>query len=353
VVPLGGTKCNQNNGSFLAMRMLYLTPPSSRNGQADLQSDSVVEIIAALSRGTVLAGRYKILETIDAETFKGHDLALDQTVMVRRASLKIQEVAEFWYRKVQQLALKGDRHPLNVLAAVSENGNDFNITEWPRGGTVGDLFREESSLPRMKGSGALPKIALTNGKNSVPFTQTREVIRRFNRDTGWVATAVMAVVISGAVGLAMQIKEHHLKAEHPDNSVAFFNDVERTSGQSSGQITSVRIHDIDLALTKTSSPVDPSLQMETTAPRSLMIPVFAFTKNPDEGKPNPRSWAAIHRSQSRRQMPLKIPAARSRSVGRSNIVDMKKTLVALWRASLVREDRTGGLEYPRQLEDQR
>jgi hypothetical protein len=43
-------------------------------------------IIIGLSlAGTVLARRYKILELIDGNSFKAHDLALDQTVEVRQA----------------------------------------------------------------------------------------------------------------------------------------------------------------------------------------------------------------------------------------------------------------------------
>jgi hypothetical protein len=47
---------------------------------------------------------------------------------------------------------------------------------------------------------------------------TREVIRKFDRDTGWVATAVLVMVIFGAVGVAMQVKERHFKAGNSDNA---------------------------------------------------------------------------------------------------------------------------------------
>jgi hypothetical protein len=325
------------------MRTLYLTAPSSRNEQANLQSDSVVEIMAASTRGTVLAERYKILETIEAGTFRGHDLALDQTVMVRQASLKTQGVAEFWHQKAQQLALIRDPDPLNVLDVVSENSNEFIITEWPRGRSVGDLLGEQSSLPRVDGSRALPTTALTARKNSAPLPQTREVIRKFDRETGWLATAVLAMVIFGAVGLAMKIKERHLKVRDPDNSVAFFKDLERSGGQSSGQITSVRLHDMDRALTKTSSPVSPSLPMETPAPVSTAVPVLTFIKNSHERKPNPRPWAAIHRSES----------SRARSFGRSKIVDVKKTTGWLMACQPGARGADERLEYSQELEEQR
>jgi hypothetical protein len=58
---------------------------------------------------------------------------------------------------------------------------------------------------------ALPTTASTARNDSVPLPPTREVIRKFDRDTGWVATAVLAMVIFGAIVLAMQIKESHLE----------------------------------------------------------------------------------------------------------------------------------------------
>ncbi len=202
------------------MRTLYLPAPSSRNEQANLQSNRVVEIMAPLRRGTVLAGRYKILETIEAGTFRAHDLALDQTVMVRQASLSNQVVAEFWHQETQQPALIRDPHLLNVLDVVSENSNEFIITEWSQGRSVGDILGEQSSIPWVDGWGALPTTAIVPRKNVVPLPHAREVIRKFDRDTGWLAAAVLAMVIFGAVGLAIQIKERRLNARNSVNSTA-------------------------------------------------------------------------------------------------------------------------------------
>ncbi len=150
------------------MRTLYLPVPSSRNEQAILQPNRVVEIMAPLRRGTVLAGCYKILETIEAGTFRAHDLALDQTVMVRQASLSNQVVAEFWHQETQP-ALIRDPYLLNVLDVVSENSNQFIITEWSQGHSVGDILGEQSSIPWGDGWGASPTTAIAPRKNAVPL----------------------------------------------------------------------------------------------------------------------------------------------------------------------------------------
>jgi hypothetical protein len=50
---------------------------------------------------------------------------------------------------------------------------------------------------------------------------------------------------------------------------------------------------MDRALIETSSPKDPSLQMETPAPTSTIVSVLTFTKNPYHRKGNPGSWVPI------------------------------------------------------------
>ena len=96
--------------------------------------------------GMVLARRYKILETVDVDSFKAHDLALDQTVTVRRALLTSQLAGETWRQKVQQLALKRDPNFLNILDVIIDKSGAFVITERSRGRSVADLLTERSRL---------------------------------------------------------------------------------------------------------------------------------------------------------------------------------------------------------------
>jgi hypothetical protein len=68
--------------------------------------------------GTALARRYKILERIDGDSFKAHDLALDQTVTVRQATPAWHHDGETWGQKVQQLASVRDPNFLNILDVI-------------------------------------------------------------------------------------------------------------------------------------------------------------------------------------------------------------------------------------------
>ena len=128
------------------MRTLSLIAPRSRNDETNLRSDRDGKMTGSSLVGTVLARRYKILETIDVDSFKAHDLALDQTVTVRQALLTSQCAGDTWRQKIQQLALVRDPNFLNVLDVIFDKSSDFVITERPRGRSIADLLRERSRL---------------------------------------------------------------------------------------------------------------------------------------------------------------------------------------------------------------
>src|SRR6201993_2915551 len=94
--------------------------------------------------GTVLAKRYKILEMIDGDSFKAHDLALDQTVTVRQATPTSPRDVDAWRQKVQRLVFVRNPNFLNVLDVVFDKSSGFVITEPARGRSIGELLRERS-----------------------------------------------------------------------------------------------------------------------------------------------------------------------------------------------------------------
>ena len=107
------------------MQTLSLIAPRSRNDEANLRSDRDGKLTGSSFVGTVLARRYKILEMIDADSFKAHDLALDQTVTLRRASLTSQCPSDSWCQKIHELASVRNTHFLNLLDVISDKSIDF------------------------------------------------------------------------------------------------------------------------------------------------------------------------------------------------------------------------------------
>jgi hypothetical protein len=126
------------------MRTLLLLELGSRRDQANFPPDVPVKTSESSLTGTILASRYKVLETIDVDSYKAHDLALDQTVIVRKALPASPDESDIWRQKVRQLALAQNASFLNVIDLVSEKSSDFVITESPRGRSIADLLKERS-----------------------------------------------------------------------------------------------------------------------------------------------------------------------------------------------------------------
>ena len=126
------------------MRTLLPIEAKSSNDETNLQSDHDGKMTGSSLVGTVLARRYKILESINVDNFKAHDLMLDQTVTVRQALLTSQRDGDIWRQKVQQLASMRDPNLLNVLDVIFDKSSDFVITEPLRGRSIADLLKERS-----------------------------------------------------------------------------------------------------------------------------------------------------------------------------------------------------------------
>ena len=126
------------------MQMLLLSEPESTKDRTDFGSDCEVKISGSSLVGTILAGRYKILEPIEVGSFKAHDSLLDQTVTIREAFLTSQRDGGIWRQKVHRLASVRNPNFLNVLHVVSEKSSDFVISEHPRGKSIAELLKERS-----------------------------------------------------------------------------------------------------------------------------------------------------------------------------------------------------------------
>jgi hypothetical protein len=461
------------------MRTLSLITPILRNDQTNLRSDYEGKMTGLSLAGTVLARRYKILERMEGDSFKAHDLALDQTVTVRQAMPTSRRDGDAWCQKIQQLVLIRNPNFLNVLDVVFDKSSGFVITERARGRSIGELLMERSrfeledvlrlmtplagsldfaatltccpspispcslftetrrsfaidseqqplskwppcfikidvwelvrprkniewpflSLNAQSGgsrslavrqaalltyellggekkkegevkrwfkpvnelgdagnsilydalqgsplfetsesffhklesalrsnageSRALPSPALQTPKHSVALPGTSDVIRRFNRDTKWLATEVLAAMAFAALVFGVLVQERHPKTDNLTEEArqttrdialnanpAAISDVVGSNEKSTGEITSGQ-----------------ATSVEGLTPE---------IKHPDT-QANATSWSPAHWRDSGRAIGLKVPRERFRSSGRLRFVDVKMRLIALWHQSLQRE----------------
>jgi hypothetical protein len=130
--------------SEILVKHSLLLPRSlpSRNKQ-DLPSGCRRRTTEARPR-IILAGRYRFCKKIGEGIFKAHDLALDQTVIVRGPFRSRKGHGDLWRKKARQLALVRNPHFLNVLDVISEKSGDFLVSEQSRGKSVAGLLGERS-----------------------------------------------------------------------------------------------------------------------------------------------------------------------------------------------------------------
>jgi hypothetical protein len=493
------------------MPRLLLLGLESRKHQTDFLSDGDAKMNGSSLAGTVLASRYKILETIDVDSFKAHDLTLDQTVTVRQALLTSQCDGNTWRQKIQQLALVRDPNFLNILDVVSDKSSYFVVTERPLCRSIAELLRERSRLdaedvlalmtplagaldlaasfaccpnlisarwlfaetrrsfavdsdecslselppffvkldvwelvrpgkniewpflasnapsgvsrglavrqaalftyellggekkkegdvkrwfkpvdglgdagnsvlyrglqgsPLFESSGYFfqrlkSAIQTGNGESRAIHTtplqirehpaalpDTHDVIRRFNRDTEWIATEVLGALVVATLVLASLLQENHhkaadLKEEEEARQTrgdlvlnanpAALSKVAGLTGKSTGETTSGQATRIDHGFIVIGPQENSSPRMKTAA--SGQTPADALTPeiNHSDVQANASSSSPAHWQDPAREIRPKIHVSRSRSSVRPRFVDVKMRLIALWHQSRVRTERS-------------
>jgi hypothetical protein len=175
---------------------------------------------------------------------------------------------------------------------------------------------------------ALHEPRLQTPEHPVPLAGIYKVIKRFNRNTTWVATGLLGSVIFAALMVALQ--ERHPEAddltEEPGETrgdlslnadPAWPSNVVGSNEKSTGEITSGQATRADHGFTPE-------------------------VNHPDE-QANATSWSPANRPDSERVIRPKIPSVRYRTFVQHRILDVKMRLIALWHQSLARgeKSRTG------------
>jgi hypothetical protein len=165
---------------------------------------------------------------------------------------------------------------------------------------------------------------LQTPERPAPLAGLYKVIKRFNRNTTWVATGLLAPVFFAAVMLALQ--ERHSKAADVTEKARqtrgdlslnanppAISDMVASNEMSTGEITSVPATSVEQGLT-------------------------AETKHPDP-QANTTSWSPAQQPASAQVIRTKTPNPR-RTVVRHRILEVKMRLIALWHQSLARSKKS-------------
>ena len=172
---------------------------------------------------------------------------------------------------------------------------------------------------------AIHEPRLQTSEHPLALSGIYEVIKRFDRNTTWVATGLLSSVVFAALMVA--VKERHANVDdftaearlatgdlllHAEP--AAISAVMGSNGKSTGDITSGEATSVDRKLTPEIS--HPDVQANATS-RS------------------PANW-----QDSGRVKELKMPHARSRSSGRLRFADVKMRLIALWHQCLAQSEKS-------------
>ena len=168
------------------------------------------------------------------------------------------------------------------------------------------------------------------------------MIRRFNRDTVWLAAGVLGAVIFAALVLAIQ--ERQPKATQADRvfllnpDSASLGSVVASTSNADSKMTPVPGSSVDHAFIETPPQEIPSSQPESAA----STPVLALTpENRDDAQANPDAGPLADRQDSARAIEPKVRNAGNRSSVASRSVDVKRRLLELWHQSLAKGEKSG------------
>ena len=167
------------------------------------------------------------------------------------------------------------------------------------------------------------------------------MIRRFNRDTVWLATGVLGTVIFAALMVAVQ--ECQRKATEAERDLllnanpATVASVVAKSSNSNGKMTLGQGSRVDHAFTENPLQEIPSSQTEPAA----STPVLALTpENRNDAQANPDAGPLADRQDSARAIGPKARNASNRSSVASRTVDVKRRLIELWHQSLAKSEKS-------------
>ena len=165
------------------------------------------------------------------------------------------------------------------------------------------------------------------------------MIRRFNRDTVWLATGVLGTVIFAAVMVAVQ--ECQRKATEAERDLllnanpATVAGVVANTSNADGKMTPGPGSSVDHAFTETPPQEIPSSQMEPAA----STPVLALIpENRNDAQANPDAGPLADRQDSARAIGPKARNVRNRSSAAFGSVDVKRRLIELWHQSLAKSE---------------
>jgi len=173
-------------------------------------------------------------------------------------------------------------------------------------------------------------------------------LRRFNRDTEWLAAGLLVVIFFAALAFAVLVPERHSTMADPLNKAS---QAKSGSSLTADAATLFRIVDLNAErspseiISGTTNRVDQGLPEAKAAAGSSSLPILVWgaeicsETTRATAQANGSKWSSAYQEDSARVIRTKIPPERYRSSGRLKAVDVKTRLIVLWHHSLLRSEK--------------
>jgi hypothetical protein len=194
------------------------------------------------------------------------------------------------------------------------------------------------------------------GQHAISCTGANDVLRRFTRETEWVAAGVLAAVFVVALTFAALVPERYPKGDgfprdaipskagfsvNPD-AAKLFTSLDLSASKTTSEVTSGQPLPGAVGIVQKSTEISPKANpagieagATSTPPADVVLSpeVSRVTTGVNESKRFPG-----YRQDSVRVTRVKIPHDRIRLSARRKLVDVKKRLIALWHQSLLQTE---------------
>ena len=198
--------------------------------------------------------------------------------------------------------------------------------------------------PRLPESNVVPIPAGEHGPSA------NDVLRRFNRDTAWLAVGLLSILVLAALALALLPPQPHraihslaAPASQDKSTTSLTEDaavlsliVDSNSESSAIEVTSKTLAHVDQGATGSSSKESVARR---EAARSIPAPILLPEPTPNFAMANVDNRSHVQRKEAARAFRAKGPHRRSKSSYALTDADVKKRLIELWHQSLERTEK--------------
>jgi hypothetical protein len=195
-----------------------------------------------------------------------------------------------------------------------------------------------------------PTVKKANVQTQGSAPVTSDVIRRFDRETAWIAAGVLSTLVLAALMLAVLAQDRYRKAGPAEEVVQAEEDLvpnivtdskdEVLNGKSFNGKMIPKDGSVAQALAEISPQEKLSSQPEKAASTPTPTLIFTPERNRSNVQANAGSWTSANQPNLGRAIGLKTPRERSRASWRPRFGNVKMRLIALWHESLLRSERT-------------